>query len=82
MLSLSIIPDQYHGKHFAYINMPYWEMISCSENAFDKTAVISLICNDGSFAALSAEEDLVDRRSIEREVEKEILAELDEELKV
>lgn len=78
MLSLSIIPDQYHGKHFAYINMPFWETITCSENAFDKSVVISLLCNDGSFAALSADDDLVDRRSVEREVEQELLAELEE----
>lgn len=78
-LSVSIIPEIYQGKYFAYINIPFVETMSCTENAFDKTAVISFICNEESFGILSSDDDLIDRRSIEREVEQEILSEMEDE---
>lgn len=76
-LTLSILPDEYRGKYFVYVNMPFWEGISCTESAFDKSAVISLICNDESLMAMESDDDMVDQRSIEREVEQDLLAELE-----
>ena len=79
LLSLSILPDLYKGKYYIYINMPLLETISCTTNAFDKTTVISILCTDESLNALVADEDVIDRRSIEREVEQGILAEQEAE---
>lgn len=79
VLSISILPDMYKGKYSVYANMPLLETISCTTNAFDKSAVISVICTDEGFNALAADEDIIDRRSIEREVENEILAEKEDE---
>lgn len=79
VLSISILPDLYKGKYSVYINMPLYETMSCSINAYDKSAVISVICDEESFGALASDEDIIDRRSIEREVEQEILAEIESE---
>lgn len=76
VLSLSIIPEKYKGKYFVYIQMPYAETFSRSENAFDLSASISFICHDKSFQIMSADDDVIDPLSIEREVEQEILSEI------
>lgn len=78
ILSVTILPELYKGKYSIYINMPLLETVSCSINAYDKTAVISLICNEESFGVLASDDDIIDRRSIEREVEQEILSEIED----
>lgn len=75
-LSVSVVPEKYNGKYFAYINMPYSETFSRRENAFDGTAEITFFCEEGSFGILSCDDDMIDRRSIEREAEQEIDAEI------
>ena len=75
-LAISIVPDKYCGKHYAYVSMPYAETISCVENAFDRSAVISLICHDSGFGCLTADDDLIDRRYITLEVEQELQADM------
>ena len=77
-LSVSILPDQYDGKYFVFINMPLYETISTSVNAWDRSATISLICDEESLAGLIADDDLIDPQLIEREVEEELVAETSE----
>lgn len=74
-LSASILPDQYSGKYYVHIAMPFTETISRTENAFDKSAVISFICPDVGFGAFVSDDDLVDRAQLNSEV----LFELDAE---
>lgn len=81
VLSVSILPEIYKGKYSIYINMPLLETISCSINAFDKSAVISFVCTEEGFGALKSDDDIIDRHSIEREAEQEILAEMEAEEK-
>lgn len=76
VLSISILPELYKGKYFVYVNMPLLDTISCTMNAFDKTATISMLCADESLDALESDDDMIDRRSIEREVEQEIASEM------
>lgn len=75
-LAVSIVPEIYRGKYFLLVNMPFSELISRSENAFDGTAEISLICDEESLGALMADDDVIDRRYIEAEAEDEIIAEM------
>ena len=55
--------------------MPFPETISRTENAFDGSAVVSFICEDKGFGMMTSDDDMIDRRSIEREVEQELDAE-------
>ena len=77
ILTISVIPDEYHGKYFLNIDMPYAETFLRSENAYDGTASISLVCKDENFQILRSDDDMIDPRSIEREVEQELLTEID-----
>lgn len=77
ILTITLIPDKYNGKYFVNIDMPYAETFVRSENAYDGTASISWICKDENFQILSADDDMIDPRSIEHEAEQELLAELD-----
>lgn len=77
ILTISVMPDKYNGKYFVNIDMPYAETFVRSENAYDGTASISLVCKDENFQILCSDDDMIDPRSIEREAEQEILAELD-----
>lgn len=76
VLSVSIVPEKYNGKYFAYINMPLYETLSCTEDAFSGTAEISFICEEKSFGLMYADDDVIDRRSVEQEAEQELAAEL------
>lgn len=75
VLSISIIPDKFKGKYFVNVHMPFAETISRSEDAYDGTANISLICSEESLQALLSDDDIIDPRSIELEVESELLSE-------
>lgn len=75
-LAVSIVPDVYKGKYFVFINMPFTELISRNENAFDGSAEICLICDEESLGGLMADDDVIDRRYIEAEVEAELMAEI------
>ena len=75
ILSISIVPEKFRGKYFVYINMPFIDMATCSENAYDKTAKISFICAEESLSGAIADDDVIDPRSIAREVDDELLAE-------
>ena len=71
-LRISIIPEVYQGKYFMLMESPYWETISFNEYAFDKSATISFIFDEQDVFGYISDDDMIDRRSIEREVEKEI----------
>jgi len=76
ILTMSILPDKYNGKYFVNIDMPYAETFERSENAYDGTASISFVCKDENFQILCSDDDVIDPRSIEREAEQELLAEM------
>lgn len=75
-LTVTIVPEKYKGKYFVNIHLPYPETFSRTENAFDTSANISFICNDEGFQVLQSDDDVINPRSIEREVEQELLSEL------
>lgn len=79
VLSISVIPDEYNGKYFAFINMPYDETLTRTEDAYEKAASISIFCEAEDFSLLVSDDDIVDKRGIEREVESEIDAILEME---
>ena len=74
-LSVSIVPELYKGKYFALADMPFPEMFTRFENAYDGIAEISFVCEEANFGILSADDDIIDRRSIEQEVMEELEAE-------
>lgn len=75
ILSASIIPDQYNGKYFVNIDLPYAETFVRSENAYDGAASISFVCKDENFQIMRSDDDMIDPRSVEREAEQELMAE-------
>lgn len=68
VFSFTIVPDVYNGKYYFYVHMPFTEFIQRTENAFDKTATISFLCDEAGFQGLIADDEVVDPRSIEDEV--------------
>lgn len=77
ILTVSVVPDRYNGKYFVTIDAPFAETFERFENAYDGTASISFVCKDENFQILRSDDDMIDPRSIEREAEQEILAEMD-----
>ena len=75
-LTISIIPEKYYGKYCVWINIPFIDMISRTEFAFEKSAVISFLCDESSLGAQRCDDDMVDRRSIEQEVAREMEAQM------
>lgn len=72
VFSMTIVPDAYNGKYYFYVHMPYTEFIQRTENAFDKTATISFLCDEVGFQGLIADDADVDPRAIEDEVRMEV----------
>lgn len=71
-LRMSILPEKYHGKYFLFLEAPYWEMISSTEYAFDKSCLISLVFDEQDVIGYVSDDDMIDRNSIEQEIEREI----------
>lgn len=79
ILSVSIVPEKFRGKYFVYINMPFIDTVSCTENAYDKSVKVSFFCPEEGLSGAVADDDIIDRRSIERQAERELLAEAEQE---
>lgn len=74
-LRMSIIPEKYHGKYYLTLDDPYWETVSFTELPFDQGATISFILAEDGVAGYIADDDVIDPRAIQREIDSEIEAE-------
>lgn len=71
-IRISIIPEAYNGKYFLTLEAPYWETISFSEYPYDKSAAVSFVFDEQDVIGYIADDDMINRVSIEREVELEL----------